>query len=183
MEEGWLQVWCYLYRGAIISDMSDDPVPHSDRPASTMQLYQTSMLGSWIHLRLFVKCCSIKQGIWSVTNPSDMPTGRMPLAQGYKTCWVPSWTPSWIYQILNDVLIAPLGCYKDSVCSSKISKIKLCLQMSGAYQSEARFSYIFCYKLPSWPQSCLHSFPIFIWLQAKCLLLDSNFIAYDLRKK
>ena len=41
--------------------------------------YQTCMLVSWIHLRMFVKCCSIKQGIWSVTNPSDMPTGRMPL--------------------------------------------------------------------------------------------------------
>ena len=38
MEEGWLQVWCYLYRGAIISDMSDDPVPLSDMPACTMQL-------------------------------------------------------------------------------------------------------------------------------------------------
>ena len=50
----------------------------------------------WVppHLRMFVKCCSIKQGIWSVTNPSDMPTGRMPLSQGCKTCRVPSWTPS-----------------------------------------------------------------------------------------
>ena len=38
MEEGWLQVWCYLYRGAIISDMSDDPVPLSDMPACTIQL-------------------------------------------------------------------------------------------------------------------------------------------------
>ena len=38
MEEGWLQVWCYLYRGAIISDMSDDPVPHSNMPACTMPL-------------------------------------------------------------------------------------------------------------------------------------------------
>ena len=36
MEEGWLQVWCYLYRGAIISDMSDDP--RSDMPSCTMQL-------------------------------------------------------------------------------------------------------------------------------------------------
>ena len=44
----------------------------------TMQLYQTGMLGSWIHLRVFAKCCSIKQGIWSVANPSDMPTGRIP---------------------------------------------------------------------------------------------------------
>ena len=37
MEEGWLQVWCYLDRGAIISDVSDDPVPLSDMPACTMQ--------------------------------------------------------------------------------------------------------------------------------------------------
>ena len=79
MKEGWLQVWCYLYRGAIISDMSDDLVPLSDMPACRMQLYQTCMLGSGIHLRMLVKCCSIKQRIWSVTNPSDMPTGRMPL--------------------------------------------------------------------------------------------------------
>ena len=27
MEEVWLQVWCYLCRGAIISDMSLDPLP------------------------------------------------------------------------------------------------------------------------------------------------------------
>ena len=59
-----------------------------------LQLYQTCLLGSWIHLHMFVKCCSINQGIWSVTNPSDMPTGRMPLAQGCKTCRVPSWMPS-----------------------------------------------------------------------------------------
>ena len=38
MEEGWLQVWCYLYRGAIILDMSDNPVPLSDMPSCTMQL-------------------------------------------------------------------------------------------------------------------------------------------------
>ena len=38
MEEGWLQVWCYLYRGAIIIDMSDSPVPLSDMPSFTMQL-------------------------------------------------------------------------------------------------------------------------------------------------
>ena len=38
MEEGWLQVWCYLYRGAIISDMSDETVPLSDMPAYIMQL-------------------------------------------------------------------------------------------------------------------------------------------------
>ena len=38
MEEEWLQVWCNLYRGAIISDMSDNPMPLSDMPSSTMQL-------------------------------------------------------------------------------------------------------------------------------------------------
>ena len=38
LEEGWLQVWYFLYRGAIISDMSDDPVPLSDMPSWRMQL-------------------------------------------------------------------------------------------------------------------------------------------------
>ena len=44
-EVGWLQVLCYSYRGAITSDMSADPVPLSDMPACTVQLYQTCMLG------------------------------------------------------------------------------------------------------------------------------------------
>ena len=37
-EEGWLQVWCYFCRGAIISNMSDNPVLLSDMPSCTMQL-------------------------------------------------------------------------------------------------------------------------------------------------
>ena len=53
-------VWCYLYSGAIISDMSADTVPLSDMPASTVQLYQTCMVGSFIHIREFVKCCFIR---------------------------------------------------------------------------------------------------------------------------
>ena len=69
MEEGCLQVWCYLYRGAIISDMSANPVPLSDMPACTVQLYQTCTLRTFIQNRVFVKCCSFKQGMWSVTNP------------------------------------------------------------------------------------------------------------------
>ena len=34
----------------------------------------------WIiyQIRMFVKCCSIRQGIWSVTNPFNTPTGRVP---------------------------------------------------------------------------------------------------------
>ena len=48
MEEGWLQVWCYLYRGAIISDMSDDPVPLSDMPACLMQLLSDMHAGFMI---------------------------------------------------------------------------------------------------------------------------------------
>ena len=53
-------VWCYLYSGAIILDMSADTVPLSDMPACTLQLYQTCMLGSFIQIRKFVKCCSIR---------------------------------------------------------------------------------------------------------------------------
>ena len=84
IEEGWLQGWYYLYRGAII-DMSADPVPLSDMPACTVQLYQTCMLGTFFQIRVFVKCCFIRQGIWSVTNPSDMPTCRVPLPRDCNT--------------------------------------------------------------------------------------------------
>ena len=38
MEEGWLQVWCYLYRGDITSDMPADLVQLLDMPACTVQL-------------------------------------------------------------------------------------------------------------------------------------------------
>ena len=79
MEEGWLQVWWYSYRGAITSDMSADPVPLLDMPDCTVQLYQTYMLGSFIQVRVFANCCSIMHGIWSVTNPSDMPTSEVSL--------------------------------------------------------------------------------------------------------
>ena len=47
-------VWCYSYRGAITSDMSADPVPLSDMPALTVQLYQTCMLGSFIQIHGFL---------------------------------------------------------------------------------------------------------------------------------
>ena len=68
-------VWCYSYRDAITSDMSADPVPLSDMPACTVQLYQSCMLGSFIQIQVFVKCFSIRQEIWYVTNPPAMPTG------------------------------------------------------------------------------------------------------------
>ena len=58
-----------------------------------------------------------------------------------------------------------------------------CMQIPGVCQSQGRFSHIFGNKLLSWRPSCLHSYFIFIWLQARCLQLDSNFIANNLRKK
>ena len=57
------------------SDMSADPL--SDIPACTVQLYQTCMLGSFIQINVFVKCFSTRQEIWYVTNPPDMPTGKV----------------------------------------------------------------------------------------------------------
>ena len=79
MKEGWLIVWCYLYRGAITLDMSADPMPLSDMPDCTVQFYQTCMLGSFIQICVFVKYSFIRQDIWSVTNPLYMSTGRVPL--------------------------------------------------------------------------------------------------------
>ena len=74
-EEGWLQVWCYSYRGAITSDMFADPVPLPYMPACTVKSYQTCMLGSFIQIHMFVKCLFIRWEIWYVTNPPDMSTG------------------------------------------------------------------------------------------------------------
>ena len=107
-EEGWLQVWCHSYRGAITSDMFADPVPLSDMPACTVQFYQTCMLGSFIQIHIFVKCFSIRQEIWYVTNPSDMPTGKVWLPQVCKTYKLPACTPSRLYQILSDASAASL---------------------------------------------------------------------------
>ena len=60
---------------ATLTDMSTNLVPLSDMPAGTVPLYQTCMLGSFIQIHTFVKCFSIRQEIWYVTNPTDMPTG------------------------------------------------------------------------------------------------------------
>ena len=67
-------VWCYLYSGAIKSDMSADTVPLSDMHVCIVQLYQTCMMVSFIQIRMCVKCCSTRQRFWSFTNLSDMPT-------------------------------------------------------------------------------------------------------------
>ena len=71
----------------------------------------------------------------------------------------------------------------DVTRNSKNSKIKFCVQIPGVYWSQGRFFYIFCKKLPFCRPYCLHSYFIFIWLQAKYLQLDSNFIANNLRKQ
>ena len=72
--EGWLQVWCYSYIGAIKFDTFGDPVPISDMSACTVQLYHTCILGSFIQIHVFVKCFSIRREFWYVTNPPDMST-------------------------------------------------------------------------------------------------------------
>ena len=72
-KSGATLIWVPLHQ------TSADPVSLSDMPACTVQLYQICMLGSFIQLHMLVKCCFIRLGIWSVTNPSDMLTGRVPL--------------------------------------------------------------------------------------------------------
>ena len=62
-------------------------------------------------------------------------------------------------------------------------KIEFSMKFPGISWSQGRFSYIFCNEPPSWRSYCLHSNLIFIWKQAKCIQLDSNFIANNLRKQ
>ena len=132
-EEGWLQVWCYSDRGAITLDMCADPVQLSDMPACTVQLYQTCMLGSFIQIHVFVKCSSMRRDIWYVTDPPDMPTGKVRFPRVCKTYQRPAWTPSWIYQILSDA----------SAVTQESVKSAFCMQIPGVCQSEGKFSYIF----------------------------------------
>ena len=95
MEEGWLKVWSYL-TWVPLHQTSAHPGSLLDLPDYTAQLYQTCMLGSFIQLHMFVKCY-IRQGIWSVTNPSDMLKTLV-----CKICWLLSLKPPLIYQILSD---------------------------------------------------------------------------------
>ena len=62
-------------------------------------------------------------------------------------------------------------------------KSAFCMQFPGVCQSQGKFLYV-CNKLPFWRPFCLHSYFIFIFLlEAKCLQLDSNFIAINFREK
>ena len=78
---------------------------------------------------------------------------------------------------------ASLGCYKDDVCNSKISKNGILHANPWSLPvSEKNFLYFFN-KLPFCGHFSAFSFYFFILLEGKCLQLDSNFIDYNLRKK
>ena len=83
MEEGWLQVWCYSYRGAITSDMSADPVSLSDMHVCVVQL-QACMLGSFIQICVFVRLHKTRHLLQI----------HQTCLQVYKICRLPSWMPS-----------------------------------------------------------------------------------------
>ena len=165
--------------------MSADPMPHSQ----VCLLVQCNSIRHvcWVHLLryvCFVKCFSIRQDLGSVTNLSDMPTGKVPLPRLCKTLRLLIWTPSCIYQILSDACITSMGCYKDDVFNSRNSKISILHANPWRLSVSGKIFLYFSNKLPSWQPSCLHSYFIFfIWLQAKCPHPDSNFIANNIRKK
>ena len=56
---------------------------------------------------LLVECCCKMDACWAVATQ------------------FPFWTPSWIYQIPSDALAAAQGYYKDNVCNSRLSKIRI----------------------------------------------------------
>ena len=77
-----------------------------------------------------------------------------------------------------------MECYKDDVCKSRISKISILHANPWSLPVSGKNFLYFCNKLPFWRPFCLHSCFIFIFLlEAKCLQLDSNFIAFNLREK
>ena len=95
MEERLLQVWCYLYRGAITSDMSADAVPLSRMPACTVQLYQTCMVS--VHLFRYV---------YFSASPSDKTSG---LLQIHQTCLQVRCRSIWLVNLSATIMDAILN--------------------------------------------------------------------------
>ena len=62
-------------------------------------------------------------------------------------------------------------------------KLAFCMQIPGVCQSQGKFSNIFLINCHLGGHLVRILFLYFIWLQAKCPQLDSNFIADSLRKK
>ena len=142
------------------------------------------MLGSFIQIRQFVKCFSIRQEIWYGTYPPDMPTCKVRLSRVRNTYQLPAWAPSGIYQILSDASAASLGCYKYGVSNSRISKISILHTIPWSLPVSGKMFLHFCNILPFWRPFSLPSYFIFVFLsEAKCLQLDSNFISINLKKK
>ena len=57
------------------------------------------------------------------------------------------------------------------------------MQILEAYQSQGRFSYIFCYKLPSWLPSCPHSFPTFYLVTSKVSTISFQLHSIQFKNK
>ena len=62
-------------------------------------------------------------------------------------------------------------------------KLAFCMQIPGVFLVSGKIFLYFFNKLPSWRHLVRILILYFIWLQAKCPQLDSNFIADSLRKK
>ena len=132
------------------------------------------MLGPFIQIHVFVKCFSTRQDICPVINSPDMPTGKVPLPQVLKLvsyhpgCHLEYIKFSMMHQLHHLDVTRMMSVTQESV------KLAFCMQIAGVYRSKGNFSYVFCNQLPF----CLHSYFFFILLEAKCLQLDSNFMAY-----
>ena len=66
-------------------DMSVDPMPLSDMPTCTMQLYQTCVLGSFIQIHVFVKARNLV-----CYKATSMPTGKVWLPRACKSYQLPA---------------------------------------------------------------------------------------------
>ena len=143
-------------------------------------------VGSFIHIRMFVKCCSLKQGIWSLTNSSDIPTGRMPLPCLLWVCHFPIGILGQVRYLIVSIpdlctltyFVKLVGYHPGRHLENikfwwmhlyhhwdvttimfviQVSvKLAFCMRIPGVCLSQGRFSYIFVFKLPPWRQSCLH---------------------------
>ena len=119
-----------------------------------IQFCQAFMLSSFIQIHAFVRCFSARVLRLQVRCRSH---GFVKLV-----CYHPGreleYIKFWVMQTG-----ASLGCYKDDVCYSKISKNSICMQIPGVCRSQRKFSYIIFNKLPFWRPFFQHSPSFFLF--------------------
>ena len=159
-EEGWLQVCCYSFRGAITSDMSADLMSLSDMPAclATLSDMHAGFIYSdacvckvLLHQARNLICYKNHQICLQVRCSSH---GFEKLISYHPECHL-EYIKFWAMHCLHHWDVTSM-----MFVTQEAVKSAFCMQIPGVCQCQGKFSYICCNKLPF----RLNSYFIFIFM-------------------